>query len=390
MHWYDALVTIASITPERPWGIGIPNYFWFTGSSAAAFIISSFANVFGFERYRPIAGFSLLLAFVLLAVAPLNLIDDLQQPGRLDNFFLYGWSHLPTSPMKWGVPLLIAYPILILAEALMLYHRFFLDRMEQARSSLGKGFYRALALGRTRDDEASRARDEKIGFYLGAVGIPLAIAVHGYTGYILGVVYANPLWASAMMPLLFLASAMVSGAGLLLVLVPLAQRYFTDLARVDGELMTRLARLLSWFIIIDLLMRLFWLTFAMPFAGQGREELYSFFGPRLQEVVLTEYVAGLLVPLLIGFSPLGRQRFWQVAGGVIAAVGVWMFRWNTVIGGESLDKTTAGLLVYHPHWFGQASITSTLANWAVFVALLSLVMLLFPWDKEMETHYKRD
>lgn len=47
-------------------GIDIPNYFWFTGSSAAAFIISSFAHVFGMKEYKPIAGFSLLLAFVFI------------------------------------------------------------------------------------------------------------------------------------------------------------------------------------------------------------------------------------------------------------------------------------------------------------------------------------
>ena len=41
----DSLITILSaVTPDRVWGIDVPNYFWFTGSSAAAFIISSFAH----------------------------------------------------------------------------------------------------------------------------------------------------------------------------------------------------------------------------------------------------------------------------------------------------------------------------------------------------------
>ena len=41
--------TIAAIAPMRAWGIDIPNYFWLTGSSAAAFIISSIAHVFGWK-----------------------------------------------------------------------------------------------------------------------------------------------------------------------------------------------------------------------------------------------------------------------------------------------------------------------------------------------------
>ena len=125
MDFGTLLHTISSITPDRPWGIDIPNYFWFTGSSAAAFIISSFAHVFGMKEYKPIAGFSLLLAFVLLVAAPMNLIDDLRQPGRIMNFFFYGWENFPTSPMKWGVLLLIAYPLLILVEALVLYRPYF-------------------------------------------------------------------------------------------------------------------------------------------------------------------------------------------------------------------------------------------------------------------------
>lgn len=55
----------------------------------------------------------------------MNLIDDLRQPGRILNFFMYGWENFPTSPMKWGVLLLIAYPLLILAEAVVLYRPYF-------------------------------------------------------------------------------------------------------------------------------------------------------------------------------------------------------------------------------------------------------------------------
>ncbi|DAB36830.1 MAG TPA: polysulfide reductase NrfD, partial [Sulfurospirillum cavolei] len=163
MDFGSLLHTISSITPDRPWGIDIPNYFWFTGSSAAAFIISSFAHVFGMKEYKPIAGFSLLLAFVLLVAAPMNLIDDLRQPGRIINFFFYGWENFPTSPMKWGVLLLMAYPLLILAEAIVLYRPYF---------TMKKG------VAYTKEQEE---KDHRLGVLLGAIGIPLALSVHGYT-----------------------------------------------------------------------------------------------------------------------------------------------------------------------------------------------------------------
>ncbi len=368
MDFGSALTTLSTITPDRPWGIDIPNYFWFTGSSAAAFIISSFAHVFGIKEYKPIAGFSLLLAFVLLVAAPLNLIDDLRQPGRILNFFLYGWENFPTSPMKWGVLLLIAYPLLILAEAYVLYRPFFPN-----------------APKRTKEQEE---KDHRLGFILGAIGIPLALSVHGYTGYILGVVHAIPLFHTPIMPILFLASAMVSGTGLLLLILPLFQKFFTDFKKIDQSMVVRLANLLAWFIVIDLVIRFFWLTFAIAFNNDEKYALKLFFGEHLLEVVVVEYILCLFVPMVIGFSKkLSQSTGLVFVAALLSAIGVWLFRWNTVIGGQSIGKTTPYLLEYHPHLMGPDSIFSIVANWSLLVALIAFVMLLFPWDKEMATYY---
>ncbi|MBB5021176.1 NrfD/PsrC family molybdoenzyme membrane anchor subunit [Desulfurispira natronophila] len=388
MEIFESLFTISSVTPDRPWGLNIPNYFWFTGSSAAAFIIASFAHVFGIRKYKPVAGFSLLLAFVLLVAAPLNLIDDLRQPGRLFNFFLYGWDHFLTSPMKWGVLLLMAYPLLILFEALLLYRTHFVHKAQEASSALARGFYRLMALGNMRLDEAALQKDEKRGFVLGAIGIPLALSVHGYTGYILGAVQANPLWSTPLMPVLFLASAMVSGAGLLIVLLPIVQRYFSPMQRVDGDMMLALARLLGWFIVIDLVVRFFWLTFAMPFAGDSGYTLVEYFRHHFVGVVYVEYLLCLIVPMIIVFSPLAKRVGWVFLAGLITAVGVWLFRWNTVVGGQGIGRTATGFLEHTPHWFGPDSITAIMANWGAFIAILAIVMLIFPWDREMAEHYQ--
>lgn len=370
MDFGTLLHTINSITPDRPWGIDIPNYFWFTGSSAAAFIISSFAHVFGMKEYKPIAGFSLLLAFVLLVAAPMNLIDDLRQPGRIINFFFYGWENFPTSPMKWGVLLLIAYPLLILVEALVLYRPYFW---------FSKGVVRS---------KEQEEKDHHLGVILGAIGIPLALSVHGYTGYILGAVHAIPLFHTPLMPILFLASAMVSGTGLLIILLPIFQKFFTDFKRVDMEMMQRLARLLAWFIVIDLVIRFFWLTFAITFNGEEKYALKLFFGENFWEVLIVDYVICLLLPMIIGFTHSFARSFkWVLFAGILSAIGVWIFRWNTVIGGQSIGKTTPFLLEYHPHLTGFDSILSVLSNWSLLIALVSLVMVIFPWDKEMANYY---
>ena len=86
------------------------------------------------------------------------------------------------------------------------------------------------------------------------------------------------------MPILFLASAMVSGTGLLIILLPIFQKFFTDFKRIDMAMMQRLARLLSWFVVIDLVIRFFWLTFAITFNNEEKYALKLFFGENFWEL----------------------------------------------------------------------------------------------------------
>jgi len=384
----DTLITtLSAITPDRVWGIDVPNYFWFTGSSAAAFIISSFAHVFGMEKYKPIAGFSLLMALVLLIAAPMNLIDDLTQPGRVVNFFLNGWENFPTSPMKWGVLLLMAYPILIFFEALVLYRTFFVKRMQNS-SGIKSKFYSLLTMGRNEINQQESDKDHRLGFILGAIGIPLALCVHGYTGYILGAVHGNFLWSTPLMPILFLASAMVSGTGLLIVLIPIFQKFFSEQQKVDRDIIAQLANLLAWFIVIDLVIRVIWLSFAIPFGNDPKNYLVEFFTLHFEMTLYVEYILCLVIPMIIGFTKLRYNLPLVFITGIVVAIGVWLFRWNTVIGGQTIPRSMPGFLEYTPHLIGQGSITAVLANWMLFIALVCLVTAFFPWDEEMSEHYK--
>lgn len=65
--------SILSFASELEWGPAIPQYFFFTGVSAAAFLISSLTYVFGKRRYEPIAGLALILALTVLLAAPLKI-----------------------------------------------------------------------------------------------------------------------------------------------------------------------------------------------------------------------------------------------------------------------------------------------------------------------------
>jgi len=386
MDTFSLYSTIASITPDRAWGIDISNYFWFTGSSDAAYIIASLALVFGVKKFKPIAGFSLLLALALLIAAVFNLIDDLEQPGRLMNFFLYGWENFASSPMKWGVLLLMAYPILIFFQLLVLYRVYFVKKIQSK-----KGFtrlYALLTLGRIGLENDDLEKDERLSFILASIGIPLAVCVHGYTGYILGIVHANALWSTPLMPILFLASALISGTGLMILLLPIFQKFFSISKSIDFDIMRLLGTILSWFIVADLILRAIWLSFAMPFAGETRVVLEQFFSMHASTELYFDYILCLIVPMLIGFTKLKNSLFALLFSGFIAALGVWFFRWNTVVGGETLPKSMPGFLQYFPQASGHNSILALSSNWLLFVAVLAFIAAIFPWDEEMEDSYK--
>ena len=49
-------------------------------------------------------------------------------------------------------------------------------------------------------------------------GIPIACVLHGYVGFLFGAIKANPWWSTALMPVVFLISAVASGIAALVVL----------------------------------------------------------------------------------------------------------------------------------------------------------------------------
>jgi len=378
---------LSSITIEKPWGIGEPNYFWFTGSSVGAFIVSSLYIVFGLKKYKSIAGISLLIAFVLLLAAPFNLIDDLGQPGRIANIFLYGWGDFMTSPIKWGVLLLLTYPLLMIFEAQALYRVNFVKKVKQS-SGIAKSFYSIFTFGNMSTSKEALEKDRKRVYILGAIGIPLALATHGYTGYILGSVHSNAMWNTSLMPLLFTISAMVSGTAVLIVLIPFFQRFLSERRRVDHDVIATLANLLAWLIVADLALRLMWIIFSMIFVGADTAKLFSYYSLHFESVLWINYVLCLFVPLSIGFTKLRNIPIFVYLGGLFAAIGVWIFRWDVVIGGQEIPRTTPGFLHYSAPMFGQASIVSVLSDWGILFALICAVLLIFPWDEEMEDCYE--
>ncbi|UTW68608.1 polysulfide reductase NrfD [Anaerobacillus sp. HL2] len=83
---------------------------------------------------------------------------------------------------------------------------------------------------------------------LGNYGIPTAVGVHAGTGSLFGVVMAKHVWNSGLTPILFLVSALVSAALMLLLYA-----FLVPSEKHDNGMLKSLGGLLILFIGVDLL-----------------------------------------------------------------------------------------------------------------------------------------
>ncbi len=361
------------------WSLAIPQYFFMTGVSAAAFLVSSLTYAFGDRRFKPIAGLALIVALTVLLVAPLNLVADLGQPGR---FYELTFALHSTAPMSWGVYLLTTYPALILAELLLAFRAPLVERANATSGALGR-VYRVLAFGKTSVSSEERERLHGLSRRLALLGIPWAIAVHGYTGYILGVMKARPLWHTALMPIVFLVSAMVSGVAFMILVTAVFQRFETARRRADPALLELLAKLLAGFIVVDLLLRAFWWTIQWLYGTAVYAPVVRhLFVESFWSAVVVETVLGLGVPLVVALVPRWRRGWPLLAASVLAVVGVWVFRWDTVIGGQLVPKIGAGFYAYAPPLWGGEGVAQVAANWGLWMFLFLAATSLLPWQRE--------
>ncbi|WP_434522828.1 NrfD/PsrC family molybdoenzyme membrane anchor subunit [Halorubrum sp. AS12] len=191
------------------WGLYIMLFVMFVGLSAGGLIISSAPKFFHSDRYEEFARLGVLVSLACIIVAGLLILPDIGRPGRLYQFFT---SPDFRSPMVWDFGIVVLYGVL------NLWYLWLLTRRDLA--ARGSRF----AFG-TEDTQAGRDRDRKLLFWTAAVALPTAIMLHSVTGWIFATQVGRGDWFSPLVAPVFIAKALVSGLGLLLVVSILADRY---------------------------------------------------------------------------------------------------------------------------------------------------------------------
>jgi len=339
------------------WSIQIVMYPYMTGLVAGAFVLSSLYHVFGQKDIKDMARFSLVFSLALLPVAAMPLLLHLQQPLRAGNPLFT--PHFTSAIAAFGI-VFSTYGLIVLSEIWFVYRKYFVEQIAALAGSTGlaaakRGLYRVLAMGALDIGDEAVAKDKKAVSILAAIGIPVACFLHGYAGFIFGSVKANALWMSPLMPVIFIMSAIVSGIALCMLTYIVIMEWCKfrrkgEAQKIGGaeiDMVTKTSRYLLGFLVAAITLEILDLIFRGYTAMKSWDILRSvMYGKDFVNIFVLQYGLGNLVPFILLLLPRLTIRR-AVVALVLVLFGVFMMRWNVVIGGQAFSLSFAGYMHYH-------------------------------------------
>lgn len=380
---YSAGLLTTNMGSIVSWGLWISFYILFIGLSAGSFLLSTLIYVFNVERYERIGRLALYSAAISLIIGLLFVAADL---GHVERFWMV-FTNLASTSVLWFEIMFYQLYVVIIAVELYFLTRTDLISLRERSTGIKQGIYRFLSLGSQRLDKESKKRDMKVVKIFGIIGIPIAIAVHGGTGAVFAVIAAVPHWHTPLLPIVFITSALVSGAALLLFL----RAFFFKPAADEQQFLSGLAKLAIGLLAVDWMLVIF--EFLVVIYGAVPEAIAPLqqilFGANWWIFWLIQIGIGVLVPIYLIFFK-GKTRISLGLAGLAIVIGIVAVRWNIVVPGLSIAKVE-GLL----DAFSAARLTTlytpTIVEWlssigllALFMALISLGLKLLPLQATAE------
>jgi formate-dependent nitrite reductase membrane component NrfD len=261
-------------------------YFFLGGLSAGTYLFSVAANYWKPE-FKHMAKKSALASLIALAVGMLILLHHLGQPFRAWRLFT---AFNPRSPLSWGVWFLNIFLLMNL-------------------------LYTALLL-KAKDDDAKK---------FAYLGLPFAILTATYTAMLLAQAPGRILWHTALMPVLFLNGAIISGIAFVMLISARGR---------DAELLSKLGRLVAWLIILELGMII---TEMIVLSNGGAESVaaakFLFSGQFGLLFIGVEIFLGAVIPAVILLRGKATALA-QAVASLLILIGIFTMRYVIVIGGQ--------------------------------------------------------
>lgn len=217
---------ISNITNVVPWGLWVSGYIFFIGLASGASIFSAVIHIFNLKQFEKIGRIAILQAFICLVGSLFLIFLDLGHPFRSIGIVL--WFN-PRSVMAWMFIGYFLYFVIVIGELYIVRN---IDRLSGVAKERAKANLRILGIS----------------------SLPVVIFVTAGVGAIFATAKANPVWATGLLPILFIILALVSGIALLTIIFHFQYKPRTPDESVEKEkLIQRLGTLLGTLLVVQTL-----------------------------------------------------------------------------------------------------------------------------------------
>jgi predicted membrane protein len=350
---------------------------------AGAFILASLERVFNVTAVKPTYRLSLLTALAFLLIAPLPLQAHLGHPERSYEIFMT--PNTSSAMAMFGFVYLWYLMAVLLMEIWLDYRREIVEWSRTETFRPKRLFYRALTFGVTNISPRSLEIDDKLGKAITVIGLPSAVLLHGYVGFIFGSLKANPWWSTPLMPVIFLFSAMASGiAGVLLIYMFLCR---VRREPIDMPCLDTVAKYLLTAIIVAFTLEMLEIL-QTAYEAKEHFDIIALLveGKLFISMVLVQIIMGSCVPMLVlglnqifTFPERARRACYALSAG-LSLIGIFAMRWNVVMGGQLFSKSLLGFTTYKLGLAGREGLLAAVVIGVLpLFVLAALLYLLPPW-----------
>ena len=347
-------LVVTNLSDSVPWGLWITIDLSAIALGAGAFTLSAVVYLFRLKRFQPIVRLALLLGVIGYTTALLTLIADIGRPDR----FWYPWVYWNVHSVLWEITWCITiYLAIMLVE--------FAPVIAELRPLL-----RWPVVGRTAH------AIHRLAPGLALAGLLISLLHQSSLGATYGVLKARPIWFKPSMPIMFIVSAVAVGPAITMA-VALILEWITGKRNLPHELLRTIARFAGLGLLVYTYVKL-WDLAAVTYYGRtpGSSSAFS---------LLNEYTAynfglwfgeiglGIVIPVLMFLVPRFNQNPANlVLGGLLAALGLVINRWNVTVSGLIVPLT------YSPGAGVQllpGSYTPSLTEWGVAIGVVGYALL---------------
>ncbi|SEA46462.1 Polysulphide reductase, NrfD [Desulfuromusa kysingii] len=341
------------------WGMTSIQFFFMIQVSAACSALAAAQRAFGIKALEPYASFGLILGLGLGITAPLNLILELHQPLRFISM-IYN-THF-TSPLSWGVFILLSYMTVIALFALVILRQTLQQRHVSGSGSLATMIVRS---GKT---------SEKSLRLLAYLALVAACCVFLYSSMDLAAVKGRDLWHSSIVPIIFICSAMAASAGLITLFAVLT-------GRKNPEHFKLLRGWMAFFLLLQLFAQVLWFLIAFVFGDSlGRYAFDYILSAGFQNFIVLGLGGAILLPMvLLYFS--SQSKAMLLFASVLTLAGAYLVRWNIIVTGQQIPRSGLEMTPFSADLWSHGGLMQALAPLALWVLLMILVTWTSPWKQ---------